>query len=193
MLIVLRHGQTEANAAGRLLGRAESPLTDVGIAQARAAAAAIGPVDRVVSSPLRRARDTAACFGVDVEVDERWIELDYGDLDERPMRDVPADVWAAWRLDLTLTPGGGETLLALGTRVREACDQLARAAADSTVVVVTHVSPIKAAVAWALGVSDEVTWRMFVGVASATRIATTSNGPVLRSFNEDWYLRSPPA
>ena len=51
-------------------------------------------------------------------------------------------------------------------------------------VVVSHVSPIKAAIAWALGVGDEVGWRLFVRVASITRIAIGPGGPTLHSFNE---------
>jgi broad specificity phosphatase PhoE len=56
------------------------------------------------------------------------------------------------------------------------------------VVVVSHVSPIKAAVAWALGVGDEVAWRTFVGLASITRIGLTERGPLLRTFNEMAHL-----
>jgi broad specificity phosphatase PhoE len=61
-------------------------------------------------------------------------------------------------------------------------------ARDRDVVVVTHVSPIKAAVAWALGVGDEVAWRMWVGPASITRIGVADAVPSLRSFNEIGHL-----
>ena len=80
------------------------------------------------------------------------------------------------------------SLVELGVRVRAACSDLAARAADADVVVVTHVSPIKAAVAWALGTGDEVTWRMYVAVASITRIRVTDRGPVLVSFNEVSHL-----
>jgi broad specificity phosphatase PhoE len=56
--------------------------------------------------------------------------------------------------------------------------------AGRTVVVVTHVSPIKAAIAWALGVEDRVAWRLWVEDAGVTRIGVDRHGPVLRSFNE---------
>lgn len=188
MLILLRHGQTVTNAEGRLLGRADPDLTELGRAQARAAAMAIGDVARVVCSPLRRARETAECLGVSAEVDDRWVELDYGDYDGRPFHEVPTDVWSRWREDPEFVPPGGESLSALGARVRAACADLAAAAATGDVVVVSHVSPIKAAVAWALGVGDEIAWRMFLDVAAITRIGVGSRGPSLRSFNERSHL-----
>ena len=191
MLLVVRHGQTAANAAGQLLGRADVPLTDTGRQQAKALAAAVGRVDRVISSPLQRARDTAAAFGHPVEVDERWTELDYGVYDEWPLGDVPTEMWQKWRGDAEYAPPEGESLASVGRRVRAACDDVAATAAEADVVVVTHVSPIKAAVAWTLEVGDDVAWRMFVAVASITRIAVTDRGPILRSFNEVAHLGQP--
>jgi broad specificity phosphatase PhoE len=191
MLLVVRHGQTAANAAGQLLGRADVPLTETGRQQAVALAAAVGPVDRVISSPLQRARDTAGAFGLPVEIDDRWTELDYGIYDEWPLGDVPADMWENWRGDAEFAPPEGESLASLGRRVRTACDDLAPAAADADVVVVSHVSPIKAAVAWALDAGDSIAWRTFVAVASISRIAITDRGPILRSFNEVAHLGQP--
>ena len=192
MLFVVRHGQTAANAAGQLLGRADVPLTETGRQQAKALAAAVGPVDRVISSPLERARDTAAAFGLPIEVDDRWTELDYGIYDEWPLGDVPSEMWQNWRGDAEFAPPEGESLANLGRRVRAACDDLAPAAADADVVVVSHVSPIKAAVAWALDADDRVAWRTFVAVASISRIAITDRGPILRSFNEVAHLGQVP-
>lgn len=183
MLIIVRHGRTAANAQGLLQGRIDPPLDELGERQAQAAAQLIGPVDRVISSPLQRARQTAAAFGVDVEVDDRWIELDYGEWEGRPVRDVAAADWAAWRASLDWRPPGGETLAELGARVRAAGQDLIEAATDQTVVVTTHVSPIKAAVAWALGVDDQVTWQMFVAHASVNRIGVGPQGPRLVEFN----------
>jgi broad specificity phosphatase PhoE len=188
VLYVLRHGRTAANASGLLLGRLDPPLDDLGREQATAAAAVVGRVDRVISSPLLRARETAAAFGLDVEVDERWIELDYGDWDGRPATDVAAEEWAAWRLELDFSPPGGESLRALGARVRDACADLRRDAQAGNVVVVTHVSPVKAALAWALGVGDEVAWRCFVATASFTRIGVEPAGPRLLAFNDTAHL-----
>jgi len=191
VLLVVRHGQTAANAAGQLLGRADVPLTETGLRQAEALAAAIGPVDRVISSPLQRARRTAAAFGRPVEIDERWTELDYGIYDERPLGEVPRELWEGWRGDAEFTPPEGESLASVGRRVRTACDDLVPAAMDTDVVVVSHVSPIKAAVAWALDADDGIAWRTFVAVASITRIGITDRGPILRSFNEVAHLGQP--
>jgi broad specificity phosphatase PhoE len=189
VLIVVRHGQTRANADGRLLGRLDPPLTEVGAAQAAAMANAVAGASRVVSSPLQRCRQTAAAFGLPVTVDERWIEVDYGVYDGWRLADVPSEMWSAWRSDPSFVPDGGESLSAVAARVAEACMSLAEEARSSDIVVVTHVSPMKAAVLWALGADDEAVWRMFVDVASVSRIAITDRGPVLRSFNETHHLQ----
>lgn len=188
MLILVRHGQTAVNAGGRLQGRVDAPLTELGRRQARASAAAVSRPTLVVTSPLVRARETAECFGVEVVVDDRWIELDYGDFDDTPIASVPAETWQQWRSDASFTPPGGESLLDLGARVREACAELIERAAEEDIVVVSHVSPIKAAAAWALGVSDEVSWRMFLDVAAISRIRVTPAGASLVAWNDRCHL-----
>jgi broad specificity phosphatase PhoE len=187
-LLVARHGRTAANLAGVLLGRLDPPLDELGHAQAAAMAGALGPVDRVITSPLQRTRETAAYFGLPVEVDERWIELDYGEWDGRRPGDLPRHAWDAWRADLDFAPPGGETLRAVGTRVRAACADLAGEAQHAVVVVVTHVSPVKAAFAWALGAGDEVSWRCYVAPASITRIGVGPGGPSVVAFNDVAHL-----
>lgn len=185
MLYVVRHGRTAANASGLLLGHADPPLDELGRQQAAALAEHIGPVDRVVTSPLRRTRETADAFTVPATVDERIIEMDYGEWDETPARSIPPEVWDRWRSDLDFAPPGGESIRQVGIRVREACDAYADEAAERTVVLVTHVSPLKAAVAWGLGVADSAVWHMFVAPASRAKILTGPNGPVLMQFGID--------
>jgi probable phosphoglycerate mutase len=191
VLVLVRHGETEGNAARQLLGRAESPLTARGRSDATALGAALGPVSRLVSSPLGRARHTAEALGLDlpVEVDERWIEVDYGELEGRALRAVPPELWSRWRADSTFAPPGGESLAEVGVRVRAACDELFGRAGEGArgvgdVVVVSHVSPVKAAVAWALGAGDDMVWRLYLATASMTRIGWGQDGPVLRGYNE---------
>ena len=188
VLILLRHGQTAANAAGLLLGRDDPPLTDLGRRQAEmlAGVSGVGAAVRVISSPLARTRQTADLLGPPVTVDDRWIEIDYGAYEGTPLADVPPEVWVQWRADPGWRPRGGESLTDVGRRVRASCDELLASgeAAAADVVVVSHVSPIKAAVAWALGVGDEIVWRMFLDVASVCRITTSGRGPSLRTYNE---------
>jgi broad specificity phosphatase PhoE len=195
-LVIVRHGRTAANASGLLLGRADPELDETGHEQARSVGRALALEDErpdvVVCSPLRRAHQTAltiaeACGAGDVVVDERWIELDYGEYDGRPMGDVPAEVWARWRSDADFCPPGGESLRALRARVDAACEAW-WAERNGRTVVVTHVSPIKAALGWVLGVGEQVNWRTHVTPASITRIGDGPASPVLRSFNEVAHL-----
>ncbi|MGH2477266.1 MAG: histidine phosphatase family protein, partial [Candidatus Limnocylindrales bacterium] len=138
MIVLVRHGRTDANARGLLLGRADPVLDDEGRAQAARMAAALGPLDgaRVVTSPLARCRQTAELIvaatdhEVPLDIDEAWIELDYGAFDGLGPGDVPADTWAAWRADVAWAPEGGESLAALGARVRSACGSLAEEARE---------------------------------------------------------------
>ena len=188
MLFVVRHGRTAANASGLLLGRLDPDLDELGVRQAAAAAAALGTVDRVVSSPLLRTRRTAEAFGLEVEMDDRWIEMDYGEFDGQPVADVPAATWREWRHDLGWAPPGGESHRSLGVRVRAALDDLFEASRTSDIVVVTHVSPVKAALAWALGVGGEVAWRTFVAPASVMTVGAGPSGPSLRGFNDVSHL-----
>jgi broad specificity phosphatase PhoE len=196
VLILARHGRTTANAQRLLLGRLDLPLDEVGLQQAAAVGGALAqtkPV-RVIASPLGRALETAravaqACGVAEIETDERWTEVDYGDFDGEPLADVPGEVWQHWRSDSAWTPPNGESLADVGVRVRAACEELAEDAAQSDIVVVSHVSPIKAAVAWAVGTGDQAAWRLFCDVASISRVRTTGDQPTLVSWNETAHLQ----
>jgi broad specificity phosphatase PhoE len=150
-----------------------------------------GRVSRVVTSPLVRARDTASAIaaGLPVEVDERWVEVDYGEYEGRTLSEISVTEWSGWRRNPDSPWPGGESLADVAKRVRDSCEELfaeegAGARAEGDVVVVSHVSPIKLAVAWALGTREEVVWRLHLGTASLTRVAWGVDAPVLRSYNE---------
>lgn len=192
MLILVRHGESDANAQGLLLGRTDSALTESGRAQVTAARSLLaGPVAEVRTSPLRRARDTAEllALGPPVAVDGRWVEVDYGEFECRPLHGIPAEVWQRWRNDRDFRPEGGETLAEVDLRVTAACEELfaldgaGARNPDGDVVVVSHVTPIKAAVAWALGTTD-LFWRLHLRTASVTRIGWNRDAPILHGFNE---------
>jgi len=191
-LIIVRHGRTAFNAQGLLQGRVDNPLDAVGQEQAVAVGDYLAPnLDDdvvIISSPLLRARSTAAAIvdgsGIEVVVDERWTELSYGVYEGVPQGEVPAEIWNRWRNDPHFAPESGETLAEVHNRVVQACEELLDSLDGRTAVVVSHVSPIKSAVAWALGVDVGVSWRTQLDTASISRITLTSRGPVLRSFNE---------
>lgn len=190
--VIVRHGRTAYNAQGRLQGRTDNPLDEVGEEQATRVArhlkSTVGADAFVVCSPLIRARQTAQAIAneleLEVSVDERWIEIDYGSLEGVRQIDVPGDIWSKWRQDPSFAPELGESLVAVHERVASACDDLMNRLEGRTAVVVTHVSPIKSSIAWALGVDVGVGWRTQLDTASVTRIALTPRGPVLRTFNE---------
>ncbi len=192
MLILVRHGESDANARGLLLGRTDAELTQAGREQAAAARSLLtAPVAEVRTSPLSRARDTAEllALGLPVTVDERWVEVDYGEFECQPLHGIPAEVWQQWRSDREFRPEGGETLAEVDTRIAAACEELFAANGtgarrpDGDVVVVSHVTPIKAAVAWALGATD-LYWRLHLRTASVTRIGWNRDAPILHGFNE---------
>lgn len=191
MLILVRHGESTGNADGLLLGRIDAPLTPRGLAQAETVGPLVAGATRVISSSLQRARRTAEALGtgLPIEIDDRWIEVDYGEFDGRPLTSVPDEVWVRWRSDPDYRPTGGESLREAGTRVRAACEELfgvdgEGARGPGAVVVVSHVSPIKAATCWALGLGDEGAWRLYLATASLTRITWGTSGPVLARFNQ---------
>ncbi len=149
------------------------------------------PVVEVRTSPLIRARDTAQllALGPPPTVDERWVEVDYGEFECQPLGDIPAWVWQRWRSDRHFRPEGGETLAEVDDRITAVCQELFEEAgagarrSDGDVVVVSHVTPIKAAVAWALGTPD-LYWRLHLRTASVTRIGWNRDAPILHGFNE---------
>ena len=192
MISFVRHGETAHNREGRLQGRADLELSARGLEQVARLGVRFpaGSLTAVVTSPLRRARQTAeaiaAVSGAPVEVDERLIELDYGQWDGRALADVPPDAWTAWRADPNFAPPGGESLVAVTERIGNFCrDRLAGGA----IVAVSHVSPIKAAVAWALGVDEHATWRMQLGLATISTIGARPDGSgYLLSYNDGAHL-----
>jgi ribonuclease H / adenosylcobalamin/alpha-ribazole phosphatase len=198
--LLLRHGQTPLSADRRFAGRGDTPLTELGREQAAAAAARLaarGAIDAVVSSPLRRARWTAETVaeaaGVALTVDDDLAETDFGSWEGMSFGEVrarwPAEM-AAWLTDAEAAPPGGESFAAVARRVLAALDRLLQAHRGETVVVVSHVTPIKTLVCRALLAPPAALFRMQVDVASVSRVDWFPDGVAsLRSLNDTTHLR----
>ena len=164
MIVFARHGQTAPNREGLVLGRADPDLTEDGHRQADQLAATLAtePVTAILASPLLRARQTAepigAACGIPVVVDERLIEIDWGTWEGRSTGTLSQSDVDRWKADKGTAPEG-ESLDALAQRVGSFCTEHLE---DGLVVAVSHVSPIKAAAAWAMGVDGAVAWRMYL-------------------------------
>ena len=143
-------------------------------------------IDRVVTSSRRRTRQTARAAGLGdagTVIDDRWMEIDFGAYDDRRIGEVMAELGAAWASDISYAPAGGESMACLHERVGEAMAELAEEAVTSNVVVVTHATPIKSAVAWLLGGEAEMIMRLRVSLASVTAFGSVAHGLVLTEFN----------
>lgn len=192
--LLLRHGQTPLSVEKRFSGTVEAALTDVGQRQAAAVAARLAdePFDAVVSSPLKRARQTADALGRDYVVDEDLRETDFGaweGLTFAEVRERHPDELNAWLADPAVPPPGGESLLATVERVRAARDRLMAAYPGGRILVVSHVTPIKSLTQLALAAQPTVLYRLHLDLVSLTTIDWYSDGPaVLRSFNDTHHM-----
>lgn len=189
-IYVCRHGRTEANATGLLLGRADPSLDAVGRRQAASIAAVLPAEAAIFSSPLRRCRETAEAYGPGIVTDDALIELDYGDFDLTSMADIPAETMRDWRANPEFAPPNGESLQELADRVAGFFERIAEITVERDVVIFTHVSPIKASVAWALGVGIGISWRSHVAQASISKIEVSRRGVSLHAFNLVDHLES---
>ncbi|MGH9019886.1 MAG: histidine phosphatase family protein [Acidimicrobiales bacterium] len=191
MIVLVRHGQSVTNALNLLVGRSDPELTELGERQARALRALLNDVAAVWTSPLTRARSTAQlCVpDVDARVIDAFIEVDYGDLDGHPLGAVTPAQWREFQTDHSYRLGGGESLASVDARVHAELDRLL--ADDESLlhqprrhlVIVSHVSPIKSAMVWALGVAGSVAWRTRLDNGSLTTIGTREGTPRLIHFN----------
>jgi broad specificity phosphatase PhoE/ribonuclease HI len=198
-LILVRHGVTEHSIAKRFAGRSDLDLTADGVLQARQAAQRVvelGPVNAIVSSPLRRTRQTAAeiatVAGLDVAIEDGFAEADFGDWDGHTFGEVQQqwpDQLQAWLADTAVAPPNGESMDSVTRRVRRARDRVLAAHAGTTIVVVSHVSPIKTLVRLALEAPPAALHRMYLAPAGISVIDYFADGPVsLRSFNDSAHL-----
>jgi 2,3-bisphosphoglycerate-dependent phosphoglycerate mutase/probable phosphoglycerate mutase len=206
-LVLLRHGQTDHNVEGRMQGHLDSLLTEAGRAQAAAVApsiAALGP-DRLISSDLRRAFDTAqvvaAASGLDVKVDPRLRETHLGEWQGLTVGEVE-QTWpgaiAEWRSDPGWAPPGGESRIQVVRRSRPVIDELDEEYADNPegiVVVVAHGGMIAGLVCGLLGLPTS-TWPSIGGLGNChwASLARREDHPRWRlvGYNVDSGVPVPP-
>jgi broad specificity phosphatase PhoE len=196
--VLLRHGQTILSVQKRYAGTSDVPLTDTGVRQAAAAArrlAAAG-IGVIVTSPLQRAARTAAevaeVTGAPVLTEEGVRETDFGDWEGLTFTEVqqrwPSEM-AAWLADPEVAPPGGESLAEVSKRVTDALHRVLAGRAGQTILIVSHVTPIKTLVAQALLAPPPALYRMHLDVAALCEIDWYADGPaVLRSFNDTSHL-----
>jgi len=178
-LLLLRHGQTEMSAQRRYSGRGDPELTALGISQAAAVASAIKTVEdasdvaAALCSPLRRARQTAepvgAALGVEVTPHDGLLETDFGDWDGLTFAEARArnpGVHGRWLGDDTVPAPGGESFADVGVRVAALRDELVATYAGRTVLLVSHVTPIKMLLRQALDSGPSILFRMHLDLAS---------------------------
>lgn len=198
-LLLLRHGQTELSVQRRYSGRGNPELNDVGRRQAGLAArylAQRGGIAAVVSSPLQRAYDTATtaakALGLDVILDDDLVETDFGAWEgmtfaEAAKRDP--ELHRRWLHDTSTTPPGGESFDEVLQRVVRGRDRIIAEYEGATVLVVSHVTPIKMLLKMALGVGSGVLYRLHLDLASLSIAEFYADGASsVRLVNQTGYL-----
>jgi len=196
--LLLRHGQTPMSVQKRYAGRSDVPLTDLGVRQAVAAAKRLAPAGLavIVTSPLvraaRTAEEVAAVTGAPLVTDEGFRETDFGAWEGLTFAEVrerwPAEM-ARWLADPAVAPPGGESLAEVSTRVTDALHRILTGREGQTILVVSHVTPIKTLVAAALLAPQAALYRMHLDVGALSEIDWYADGPaVLRSFNDTGHL-----
>lgn len=197
--IIVRHGETAENVRMTYLGTRDVPLNENGARQAVKVAAALSQLspDMVVSSPFRRAAETAdrireACK-VELQLDPRLAEGSFGRWEGHTRDDViklgPEEIalLTHWESDSSFPPPGGESIESIQRRVIDLVQDLSSRYPGNSIVLVSHVGPIKALLAAALEIPLQATRRMFLDPATISLVEWGSH-PLLRLFNSHAHL-----
>jgi broad specificity phosphatase PhoE len=198
-IFLVRHGETAENRRMTYLGTRDEPLTEHGIQQARKVADALSAltIDLVISSPLRRAADTAARIreagGIELRLDSRLAEGSFGRWEGLTRDEVlklgseEAELLARWESDSSCSPPGGESIESLQRRAISLVEELWDAQPGNSVVLVSHVGPIKALLAAVLDIHLQATRRLFLDPATITVVEWGAHR-LLRLFNSHAHL-----
>ena len=198
-LFLVRHGETADNIQMRYLGISDAPLTTNGKRQARRVATALSklPIRAIISSPMRRAADTAgiihAACSADLRLDDRLAEGSFGNWEGRTRAEVlglgprDAELLTRWESDPACAPPGGESIQNIQKRVISLTNELTDEFSESSVVIVSHVGPIKALLAAVLEIPLQSTRRLFLDPGTISTVEWGSQ-PLLRLFNSHAHL-----
>ncbi|HKV17426.1 MAG TPA: bifunctional RNase H/acid phosphatase [Mycobacterium sp.] len=197
--LLLRHGQTQLSTQRRYSGRGNPALTEVGRGQAEAAAEYLGKrggIDAVITSPLQRAHDTAAkaaeALGLDVTVDDDLIETDFGaweGLTFLEASEQDPQLHRKWLRDTSVPPPGGESFDSVAERVQRVRARVISEHAGETVLVVSHVTPIKTLLRLALDAGPGILYRLHLDLASLSIAEFYPDGASsVRLVNDTSYL-----
>jgi ribonuclease H / adenosylcobalamin/alpha-ribazole phosphatase len=199
MTLLLRHGETALSTERRFAGRGDIPLTEAGRAQAAAAAARLaarGGIDLIVTSPLARARATAEAVatatGAPLVADDDLAETDFGKWEGLTFAEA-SERWpgeaSAWLGSADVAPPGGESFATVGQRVNAALDRLLASHQFRTMLLVSHVTPIKTLVCRAMLAPPAAMFRLHLDVASLCEVAWFADGSaVVGSLNNTAHL-----
>jgi broad specificity phosphatase PhoE len=196
---LVRHGETAQNTQMRYVGFRDESLTSNGKRQARRTAIALStlPIRMIFSSPLRRTVDTAihiqAACGAEIRVDSRLTEGSFGAWEGLTRAEVlalgnrDAELLARWESDPASAPPGGESIVSIQKRVISLMDELRRDFSGSSVVIVSHVGPIKALLATVLEMPLQSSRRLFLDPCTIS-VVEWGTRPLLRLFNSHAHL-----
>jgi broad specificity phosphatase PhoE len=207
-LLLLRHGQTEMSALRRYSGRGDVPLTELGRAQAAAAAKRLAATEGlvvdgidggavpIIASPLTRTKQTAQAvadaLGGRVETHPGLIETDFGEWEgltfaEAAERDP--ELHRSWLGDSSVAPPGGESFDVVHRRVRKARDELIAEHGGRTLVLVSHVTPIKTLLRMGLDAGPQLLFRLHLDLASLSIVEFYPDGNAsVRLANDTSHL-----
>jgi broad specificity phosphatase PhoE len=198
-LFLVRHGVTAENLQMHYIGIRDEPLTDRGLQQARQAAKALAqiPIRIVLTSPLRRAADTAGeiqeSCGVELRMDSRLAEGSFGSWEGLNRDEVlnlsreDAKLLAQWESDPSCAPPGGESFEKVQKRIISLAQQLESEFPNSSVVLVSHVGPIKAIIAAALDMPLQISRHLFLDPCTIS-VVDWGKRPLLRLFNSHAHM-----
>lgn len=197
-IILVRHGQTDANNEGRFQGASNAPLNRFGLCQAQALGRRLSTetLDAVYSSPQTRALQTAApiahAHSISIDTLQDLRELDIGELDglQGPdLRDRYPHILEQWRINVgALTMPGGESIIGLQERTWNAILHIRDNHSEGTVAVVSHNFAIQSILLKALGMDLRNFQRIRQDLAAITELDFANGDPVLRSLNDRCHL-----